>query len=71
MPKEVISGYESALCLPRDGNIESLRKGMIDFFRSPSVDDPDRAGSIEKRGILQGDLDELDKLVLNLHCRQN
>jgi hypothetical protein len=69
--KEQISDYESALCLPRDGNVASLRKGVIDFFRRPDVDDRSRADLIEKRGILEGDLNELSKLVVNAHCKQN
>jgi hypothetical protein len=71
LPKDEIQDYQSALCLPRDGNVVSLRKGMIDFFRRKDVDDSQRADLIEQRGILQGDVDELSKLSVNLHCGQN
>jgi hypothetical protein len=71
LPREEIQDYQSALCLPRDGSVVSLRKGAIDFFRRKDVDDPQRADLIERRGLLQGDMDELSKLSINLHCGQN
>jgi hypothetical protein len=69
--KETMIDFQSTLCLPRDGNVVSFRKDMIDFFRRKDVDDPQRAELIEQRGILQGDLDELSKLSVNAHCGQN
>lgn len=71
LSREEIQDYQSALCLPRDGSVASLRKGAIDFFRRKDVDDPERAALIEQRGLLQGDMDELSKLSVNLHCGRN
>ena len=71
LPREEIRDYQSALCLPQDGSVASLRKGAADFFRRKDVDDPQRADLIEQRGLLQGDMDELSKLSVNLHCGQN
>lgn len=73
LTKEIVSAYEDELCLPRDGNVVSLRRGLISFFNDKTVLDPQQADDIGKRGILQGNLDEFSKLVANLPagCKKN
>lgn len=71
LPKETILDYQSTLCLPADGNVASLRREMIDFFRRPDVLDPDRADEIEKGGIRQADLDELSTLLAKHPCKRD
>jgi hypothetical protein len=66
LPKQTILDYQKGLCVDPDGNVVSLRSAMEDFFRQ--ADDSERADRIKDKGVLQGDLDELDKLLVNKHC---
>jgi hypothetical protein len=71
LPKETILDYQNTLCLPQNGDVVSLRKGIIDFFRRPDVLDTDRADTIEGKGIRDNDLNEFDRLSEKHPCRQN
>jgi hypothetical protein len=66
IPKQTILDYQKGLCVEQDGNIASFRTSVVDFFRQ--ADDAERADRIKDKGILQADLDELDKLLINKHC---
>jgi hypothetical protein len=61
MPKETILDYQKELCVHPDGNVVSLRSAMADYFHQ--ADDSERSDHIKDKGILQADLDELDKLL--------
>jgi hypothetical protein len=71
LSKEQIQTYQSTFCLPQDGNLDSLRKELFDFFRGPDVNDPERADRIEKVGILEADLNELSTLSVQTRCNSS
>ena len=66
LPKQTILDYQKGLCVEQDGNVTSFRTSVVDFFRQ--ADDSERADRIKDKGVLQADLDELDKLLVNKHC---
>jgi hypothetical protein len=63
--KETILYYQTTLCLPRNGNVLSLRQGLIDFFSKANAFDPDRVDHIKTNGLNQPDLDQMKTLLDN------
>jgi hypothetical protein len=63
--KEMILYYQTRLCLPRNGNVISLRQGLIDFFSNASALDPERVEHIKINGLNEEDLSQMETLLDN------
>lgn len=69
--KDTIKDFQGALCAPEDGSISSLRNALAAFYRASSnPEDLAQADRIEHRGLLDSDVNILDKLLRrNPHCK--